>query len=258
MNMMFMSLNERFDTLEASLEQRIANRVSLAVDKRMNSEINRVRKKIDSKMDSKFDSLQQSVKAEIAADLASLRNEVKSFKGASSLHRSDSNSQSQSHVDRSMNIVIRNLPESASESTQSKVNALLKDGLKVSHVTVGKVERKQSYNESKPGVIIVTLNSKEDKQAIMKANTVLRQNSQYKNVFIHHDQLPSERSTNKNFATILNALKSSQGNLYMKGSRVVYSDVDIDSSRKSDFLLQNAAGNRIGLTTVIHAEGLMR
>ncbi|KAH3769440.1 hypothetical protein DPMN_170709 [Dreissena polymorpha] len=102
------------------------------------------------------------------------------------------------------------------------------------HITY--IERKQSYNESKPGVIIVTLNSKEDKQTIMKAKTVLRQNSQYKNVFIHHDQLPSERSTNKNFATILNALKSSQGNLYMKGSRVVYSDVDIDSSRKSDRL----------------------
>ncbi|KAH3812831.1 hypothetical protein DPMN_141272 [Dreissena polymorpha] len=93
----------------------------------------------------------------------------------------------------------------------------------------------------------------------MKAKTVLRQNSQYKNVFIHHDQLPSERYTNKNFATILNALKSRQGNLYMKGSRVVYSDVDIDSSRKSDRLSSTERRwesdryyNRI------HAEGLMR
>ncbi|KAH3716124.1 hypothetical protein DPMN_058842 [Dreissena polymorpha] len=166
MNMMFMSFNERFDTLESSLDQLIANRVSLAVDKRIYSEINRVRKEIDSKMDSKFDSFQQSVKAEIAADLAIFRNEFKSFKGASYSNRSDFNSQS--HVDRSMNIVIRNMPESASENTQSKVNALLKDGLYVSHVTVGKAERKQPY---RPGVIIVTLNSKEDKHAIMKATT---------------------------------------------------------------------------------------
>ncbi|KAH3822161.1 hypothetical protein DPMN_123932 [Dreissena polymorpha] len=64
----------------------------------------RVRKEIDSKMDSKFDSLQQSVKAEIAADLDSLHNEVKRFKGASSPNRSDSSSQSQSHVDRSITL----------------------------------------------------------------------------------------------------------------------------------------------------------
>lgn len=77
MNMMFVSLNERFNILESTLNQRITNRVSQSVNKRMNSEMIRVRKDIDGKLDTKLDSLQQSMKAEIAVDLADICKEVK-------------------------------------------------------------------------------------------------------------------------------------------------------------------------------------
>ena len=41
-NMMIMSINERFDELKSSLESRIANKVSQILDKRVNSELNRI------------------------------------------------------------------------------------------------------------------------------------------------------------------------------------------------------------------------
>ncbi|KAH3707564.1 hypothetical protein DPMN_066974 [Dreissena polymorpha] len=130
-----------------------------------------------------------------------------------------SNNSQQITQDRTLNVVIRNLPETASGSTSSKVNAMLKDGLKLSNITVSRAERKKSRTESRPGVVIATFKCKEDKQTVMNAKPDLRHISQYSKVFINQDLAPEQRKNSQNFATILRAAKSD--NLTMRGTRIV-------------------------------------
>jgi hypothetical protein len=213
-NMMFMSLNERFDELNSNLENRIASKVSQLLDKRVNNELSKIKRDVNNTVDSKFESVKQSIKNELTTDLAVLRDQIESMQSATSTVP-----EVRETHDRSLNIVIRNMAESNCERTAERVNGLLRDGLKLSHVSVSKADRKKSYNDAKPGVIIATLKSKKDKQAIMSAKPQLRHSTRYTKVFIHHDQSPAERKASLNFATILGALNSDS--LSMRGSRVV-------------------------------------
>ena len=43
MNMMFLSLNEKFEKMESGLEQRISNKVAQLLDKRVNSELKKIK-----------------------------------------------------------------------------------------------------------------------------------------------------------------------------------------------------------------------
>ena len=65
---------------------------------------------------------------------------------------------------RKMSIVLRKLPESTNEDLNNKVNLLIKDGLKIRDINVRSAERKQSFNEYIPGVVVATLGSLDDKK----------------------------------------------------------------------------------------------
>ena len=69
MNMMFLSLNEKFEKMESGLEQRISNKVAQLLDKRVNSEL----KKIKSDVESRIDDFKDSIRADLAADLDDIR-----------------------------------------------------------------------------------------------------------------------------------------------------------------------------------------
>ena len=56
------------------------------------------------------------------------------------------NGRGQVSGDISLNFVIRNLPEGVNENIENKVNALLREGLKLRDIAVSEVQRKQSYN----------------------------------------------------------------------------------------------------------------
>ena len=178
-NMMFMSVNERLDKLDSGLEQRIANKVAQLLDKRVNTELNRVRKDIDSRLDD----FKSSIKADLA-DLDDIRDEIST--------RVSTTPNIPQQKDLSLNIVIRNLPESHNENAKSKVNAIFRDGLKLSDISVEDAERKQSHSESKPGVIVARMNStcKQDKQRVMKEKSRLKDSRQFSTVYINHDQHP--------------------------------------------------------------------
>ena len=102
-----------------------------------------------------------SIKTERAADLDDIREEIRTFQ-----HASDS--VSSRAKDLSLNIVISNLPENQNENIKNKVNALFRDGLRLSEIFVSDAERKQSHNTSKPGVVIAKMKSKDAKQLVMK------------------------------------------------------------------------------------------
>ena len=57
---------------------------------------------------------------------------------------------------RSLNIAIRDLPESDGENINNKVNAVIKDGLHMRNVSVKSAVRKASINQTKPDVVIAS------------------------------------------------------------------------------------------------------
>ena len=223
MNMMFLSLNERFDKMESGLEQRISSKVAQLLDKRVNSELSKIRKYVNDRMDD----FKESIKADLAADLDEIRDELTS-------RQPTLDTVSQNTKDLSLNIVIRNLSENSNENIKNKVNALFKDGLRLSDVSVSDAERKKSRSESKPRVVIAKLKNKNDKQRVMKKKSKLKDSRRFSKVFIHHDQVPSQRSVSSNFRAILCAMKVNNSNLAMRGSRVVYTESSDDQGSRRD------------------------
>ena len=61
--------------------------------------------------------------------------------------------------DLALNVVIRNLPEKDNETTPFVVNALVKDGLKLKDIVCVSAERKRSFNDRYPGVVIAKFGS---------------------------------------------------------------------------------------------------
>ena len=118
------------------------------------------------------------------------------------------------------------------------MNGLLRDSLKLGSITVGSAERKVPQEGSnKPGVVVVTLKSIDDKKKIMSAKNKLKNHKQYSRVYINHDQSRSERLLADNFRAILSAVKNGATNLTLRGARVLRtgssSDRDSRDTRKS-------------------------
>lgn len=208
MHTLFSSLSERVDKLEKGLEQKIANKVAQVLDKRVTSEMNRIRKEVDKHIEN----VTESIREEVKADLETVNSKI------DSLSNRDTNTVS----DITLNIVIKNLPESENENVSNKVNKFLKDGLKLKDVTCDHADRKISKSASKPGVIIAKLKSNDDKRKVMASKASLKSHTQYSKVFVDHDQSVSDRVLASNFRCILNAMKCQ--NLVVRGSRVINLD----------------------------------
>ena len=220
---MFSDLSDRIDRLESGLEQRISKKVAQLLDKRVNAEMSRIKKDVDVHID--------SVKDEISADIAEINERLKRIDNI----KMDTPSP---QPDISRNVIIHNLPESNSERIDSKVTGLLRDGLKLGSITVGSAERKVPQEGSnKPGVVVVTLKSIDDKKKIMSAKNKLKNHKRYSRVYINHDQSRSERLLADNFRAILSAVKNGDTNLTLRGARVIRtgssSDRDSRDARKS-------------------------
>lgn len=210
MHMMYNSLHDRIDKFEAGLEQRISNKVAQLLDKRVNTELNRIKKDVDDRVET----FKETFRAEIDEDLNELNNKLNNM----NVQTPDTS------YDRSLNIAIRGLPESDNENLSNKVNSVIKDGLSVRNVAVKTVVRKQSKIQSKPGVIIASFKSVEDKRKVMVEKSKLRDSRQYRDVYIHHDQSHEQRIMASNFKTVLSALNDNDVNLALRGSRIVRRD----------------------------------
>ena len=206
-HMQFSAMNERMDKLESGLEQRISTKVAQLLDKRVNSELNRIRKDVEDKMES----LKDDIRADISSDLYDINEKLRKLSNVPP---------ALNHSDLSLNIVIRNLPESNKENTTHKVNTLIRNGLKITNVCCVSAERKSTQN-GRSGLVIAKFKSHEDKRKVRDAKKYLKGNHQYAHIFINHDQLYADRLMTSNFRNILNVIQSDE--LSMKGSRVVFS-----------------------------------
>jgi hypothetical protein len=209
-NMQFCAMNERMDKLESGLEQRISNKVAQLLDKRVNSEMTKISRKVEADIVS----LREDLKADLADELSEMNCKIQNI--------SSGGNSVLVQPDLSLNVVIKDLSESPNENTKSKVNSLIRTGLKIADVSCVKAERKKSSNVNKPGLIIATFSSHEDKRKVMANKTSLLSSGQFKDVYISHDQTHAERTMANNFRVILGSLK--QHGLVLRGSRIVRKD----------------------------------
>ena len=205
MNMHYNSLHERIDKFEAGLEQRISNKVAQLLDKRVNSEMGRIRKDVDERLDA----FKETFRSEIDEEFDLLSGKLDSLQNIDHSH------------DRSLNIATRGLPESNNEHLNDKVNNVIRTGLKIRNITVRKAERKVSRSPSKPGVVIASFRSAEDKRNVMAEKSKLKDNTQFQDVFIQHDESREQRVMASNFRTMLQAMNNNDTNVSVRGHRVI-------------------------------------
>ena len=139
-----------------------------------------------------------------------------------------------------LNVVIRNLPERHEENIKSEVNGLIKDGLRLRDIAVESAERKPSAVDSRSGIVIAKLKNREDKLAVMKNKSKLKDSRRYQNVFVEHDLPKHQRVLNANIRTIVKTL--GKQDLQFEGSRVRVKDRTEDRSR--DVRGSGERGNR--------------
>ena len=182
------SLAEKFGCFEQSVDKRLAEQVSNAVVTAVNTAIEQSMKKLREEFKKDIDSVSDRV-ARLEQSYAEV---VKGTKAENSV------------------IVIRNLPTADREDTdpavtEQQVNRLIRDGLKIPDVQLKKTVRKKGWG-NKPGVVIATVASGEQKKKIMDNKKKLKSSDTFKRVFIHDDAPPEVRNAEANMRTVLRAV----------------------------------------------------
>ena len=78
--------------------------------------------------------------------------------------------------------------------------------MKLRDIEVQSAERKENRTfNGKAGLVVAKCKSREDKQAVMKIKSKLKDSRRYENVYIEHDLSRQQRVFNSNMRTIVNA-----------------------------------------------------
>ncbi|CAC5407385.1 unnamed protein product [Mytilus coruscus] len=199
---MITNLTESLNNLGSRLEKRISD-IEGNVEKRLTVKFNTV--------------INDRVKGEVAKLKAEITTEVSEYKDkVETLEKSYAEiitSKCDKTVQKqNLNIIVKNLPVEHREKTEktflkSKVTALIKDGLKLANVSVKDVVRKQTYaGNNKPGIVVIGIESLEQKKLVLKSKKVLMNSSKYSRVYTENDVPYEQRINNINNRTILGAL----------------------------------------------------
>ena len=208
MHMLCSPINERMD--KSRLEQKISAKVAQLLDKRVNTELSRIKKEVNDKLDSFKETFRDEIN-DMLVDITSKVNELRNLPTAPV----------QLDKNRSLNVAIRDLPESVNENLNNKINSLIREGLDIRDVSVSSTERKLSRVQSKPGVVIATFKSAEDKRKIMSKKSKLKNSRRCERVFIQHDQTHEQRLLNSNFRAVIGALNRESSKFALRGTRLV-------------------------------------
>ena len=206
------SLELKFETLGKKIKDAVHEAIKADIERirsEFNAKLSDLSNKLEKNITAKMSSMLESrVSCEVASAKQQLADEIniphmkKELKAYADAVRS---TPSNSFEDQKKRIVIKGIPQEPNESEQctaDKVNALIRDGCKLSHIRVTKVQRVQPRGKG-PGPIIATVDSFEQKQTLMRAKRVLMNSNNYKRVFIENDYGPEVRKSDSNWRTIL-------------------------------------------------------
>lgn len=189
---------ERMEKKMERLEERIAGTIVKQVTKDLSKQIK--------------DSVEKAVKDKVGALKKEVMKEIDDLK--ENVQAAKPNEQ-----DRRLNFVLYNYQESENENIVNKVNSMIKEGLKLT-IEVKSCYRipSRGFNKS-PGVIIATCKNTQDKEAIMKAKTTLRESRNYRDVKISHDYSIEARQMSSNMRIIMQEL--GEDKFELRGSRLL-------------------------------------
>lgn len=187
------ALEDKFDSKITALEDRVINTVQDFIK----AEI-------------------ESVKKEVNAQIGVLRDRVQALEASSQAAEERARN---AEPDRSLNIAIKDLPQSENEVVKHKVEALLKDGMKVKDVKIKMAVRKEAFRADSTGVVIATLESKGNKEKVMNAKATLKGSRQYSTVYVDHDKSAQQRRYEANMRLLVNTV--AKESLDVRGSRLV-------------------------------------
>ena len=168
--------NNRMDGLTKKVEEKVNKNMKKTVEdkvkcirKEIDADVSKIAKQvkdagkvIDRIKETIIPTMQETLgdeTDELRSSMNRLRDQVKD--------RPDS-SCSLPQENRHTNIVIRNMVQRENENVERRVNGLIQDSLRLRDISVAKAVRKQSRSDSKPGLIIATMKSNEEKETVMK------------------------------------------------------------------------------------------
>ena len=244
------TFESRFTSFEAKLTNTVMKVVHEEIDsvkKDFNTRIDGLSNKLESKLESKLvqyvethiekkvssvsDDLQKSLGlSELQKEVTSLKTTYASVAGAGASVPASSSSEG---IER--NIIIRNLRCDPKEETDrtvtlNKVYKLFRDSLKLKTVKIVSCERKSSKSK-KPGVIVVTIETADQKQEIMQIKNRLKNTPEYKDVYIENDRSFSTRINESNMFTVLKELGKAN-DYFVSGSGRILKKTGKPSSRQ--------------------------
>jgi ribosomal 50S subunit-recycling heat shock protein len=181
----------------------------------------------------------EKIKKEFNKEIQKVRSEMKDMLKTSNL-KNKTSSEHEMEIDpttvphdKSLDIVIRNLPERTPENTKELIEDMFEDGMNL-RINVENAERKAPKSMRDTGIVMVQLGSEEDKMAVMKTKKSLRNNRKYKNVYIDEFRSIEERKRISNLKAIASAV--GRDRLYVKGDRIyVYESVRSNNYREDDW-----------------------
>ena len=192
-------LATRIKALEADLESKLYTRIHELITITVRAEIDELRREYSSEI--------EGLKTKITLLEKSYAEAVK-CNGVSG----NSGETKAQFEERKKRIVVRNLPQGANETPQivmDKVNAMIRDGCKLTDVKVTAAQRKISARR-RPGVIVTSIETFAQKQKIMKSKSSLKRTAVYKRVYIENDYCLETRKTDSNLRTILKEIEKNK------------------------------------------------
>ena len=135
--------------------------------------------------------------------------------------------------ERKRKIVIRNLIERENVNIKDRVNNII-DYLNIKKICIESAERKVNNYNSKPGVVIATFFTSDDKEKVIKVKRNLKDGTRYRDVYLENDVPVHQRKMKNNLRTIVNTLGREK--LKLRGSRIIRADENTDPEQNRNYL----------------------
>ena len=197
--------------------------INKTIDRKFSEMENNLEKRLSDSMLKVCEAKIGQVKSEFRAEITKITDRLVTVENR------DNSSQCNGHPDPcKLNFIVRNMTERNGENVKNRVNGMIKDGLRISDVSVVSAERKQSRNR-KPGVIVATCKSDKDVAKVLKNKKDLKNVRQFEQVYVEPDVPLQQRIQNSNLRNIVSVIGDDK--LELRGSRVFTRSADRSADR---------------------------
>lgn len=246
------TFESRFDKLEDRLRNEFMTLVRSeikAVKVEFNNRVENLSKKLEEKLTTRTHALVEAQMTEVRGEVQSNMLHVNTTVDNMKKTYADATANVAHGPTENLSFVIRNLDVDQREEhdqtiTMNKVKALIKDGLKLSDITIKSVCRKKNLSNNRPGVIIASVDNGAQKTKLMKCKSSLKQSRNFHKVYIEDDRPQEIRTSEANMRTVLHELGKSDKYVNINGRFVRKRDNTANGTNVNTRTNDNNANNR--------------